>query len=453
MLDALIHLIEHLGNWGYAILFVAAALESGIFLGLFIPGETVVVTAGFLAAQHALDLDTVITAVALGAVLRDSIGFELGRNLGRPWAEHHGRRLGLSAQRFRKGEAFFMKHGGKAVLLGRFVHFARVLVPFVAGSTHMRYATFVFYNVIGAILWAAAAALLGYFMGQLSELWVGRASAIMGGLVLVAFAFILFGRWLIEHEEQIHDYLARFTQKPLILAFLRQFSPQIAWLQRRLTPGEYFGLKLTVGILIFIGAAWLFGGITQDVIAGDPLTIVDHRLAAWFAAHENPRAVTLMSFISRLHAWPLAGLGFAFLLYLLWKREWRWAVISICVIPGGMLLNAVTKLAVHRPRPMFPEFATAIQTYTFPSGHTMAAVLVYGLLATYMIAHSETWRWRISIALATAFTVCLVAFSRLYLGIHYLSDVLAAMAEGVAWLALCHMAVTTLWLSSDSSRR
>ena len=445
MLDYLVDLVSRLRSWGYLIIFALATMESAVFLGLFIPGETVVVAAGFMAAQHVLDLDAVIVTAAGGAALGDSIGFELGRRLGRPWAERQGSRLGVTAERLMRGEAFFSRHVGKAVLLGRFVHFARVLVPFVAGSARLPYATFVTYNVLGATLWASSAALLGYFFGQLSEKWLGRASAIVGGIAFVAFALTWLWYWVAEHGQQVKDRWAHFRQRPPVAVLLQEFAPQIAWLRRRLSPGEYFGLQLTLGVLFFTGAAWLFGGITQDVIAGDPLTVVDQKVAVWFERHANPGITAVMSAISWLHTWPIALAGVAFLAYLARKRLWRWSAIVFCAVAGGVLMNIVVKLAVHRERPTLSALAAALKTYSFPSGHTLAATVIYGVIAAYLISSAGAWRRQVSIGFAAFFIVVLAAFSRVYLGVHYLSDVLAAMAEGVAWLALSHIAVNTLW--------
>jgi membrane protein DedA with SNARE-associated domain len=191
MLDYLVDLVGRLGHWGYLVLFLAAGLESAAFLGVFIPGESLVLVCGFLAAQGALDLDAVIVTVGLGATLGDSVGYELGRRLGRPWIERHGRRFGLSKDRLDRADAFFARHGGKSVFLGRFVGFARAVVPFLAGSSRMSYSRFLPYNALGAALWAICFVVLGYFAGaswQRAERWIGAASAILAGVVLTVLA-------------------------------------------------------------------------------------------------------------------------------------------------------------------------------------------------------------------------------------------------------------------------
>ena len=108
-------------------------------------------------------------------------------------------------------------------------------------------------------------------------------------------------------------------------------------------------------------------------------------------------------------------------------------------------MNIIVKLAVHRERPTLSGLAAALKTYSFPSGHTLAASVIYGVIPAYLMSRARPWKRQVVIGFAAFFLVTLVAFSRVYLGVHYVSDVLAAMAEGVAWLALSHIAVTTLW--------
>lgn len=110
-----------------------------------------------------------------------------------------------------------------------------------------------------------------------------------------------------------------------------------------------------------------------------------------------------------------------------------------------MLLNVLMKYAFRRARPSFEDAILALSTYSFPSGHVAGSTLLYGVVAAMLLAQVATWRWRVMIVLVALAMVVLVALTRLYLGVHYLSDVLAAFAEGVAWLALCLTGVHTYW--------
>jgi membrane protein DedA with SNARE-associated domain len=193
MLQYLLDLVARLGHWSYLIIFLAAALECAAFAGLLVPGESLVLASGFFAHEGVLELDALMAAVAIGAIVGDNIGYQLGLRLGREWLLRHGARVGVTAARVRRAEAFFAHHGPKAVFFGRFVGFARALVPFVAGASRMPYRQFLVYNALGAVLWTMGFVLLGYVLGaswRVAERWIGRTSVLLaviiavGGLVL-----------------------------------------------------------------------------------------------------------------------------------------------------------------------------------------------------------------------------------------------------------------------------
>jgi undecaprenyl-diphosphatase len=189
VLDALVDFVWRLGQWGYVIVFVAATLETSVFVGLVVPGDTIALLAGFLVSAGVLGLPETIVVAALGAALGDSIGYELGRRLGRPWLVRHGGRVGLGPARLARLDALFARHGGKAVFIGRFIAVARALTPFMAGSSRMPYLRFLGWNLAGAILWAVALVVLGYALGEswrIAERWVGRAALIASVLVVLA---------------------------------------------------------------------------------------------------------------------------------------------------------------------------------------------------------------------------------------------------------------------------
>jgi undecaprenyl-diphosphatase len=154
-----------------------------------VPGETIVVGGGILASFGVLDLpETLVTAVA-GALTGDNVGYWLGRRLGRPWLDQHGRKIGVDPGMLARVDALFERHGGKAVLIGRFIGFLRAMAPFAAGSSRMPYVRFAAYNAVGGTAWGIFFVLLGYFLGSswhVVERWFGRVGLVIGLIVLAA---------------------------------------------------------------------------------------------------------------------------------------------------------------------------------------------------------------------------------------------------------------------------
>src|SRR5262245_47701589 len=151
--------------WAYVVLGLLAAAESAAFVGLAIPGETAMLLGGFLAYQGRVSLPLMMVAGAIGAIVGDSTGYEIGRVFGEPLKRSRlGRRVG--EERWAKGEAYLRAKGGRAVFLGRFVGLLRALVPALAGMSRMPYRTFLPWNVAGGIIWAPGFVFLGYLAGR-----------------------------------------------------------------------------------------------------------------------------------------------------------------------------------------------------------------------------------------------------------------------------------------------
>ena len=194
MLDRLINLANHLGAWGYLIIFLVVVLECQALLGLFIPGESLVIAGGFLAAQGVFEPYTLIVGVSLAAILGDSISFELGRRLGRAWLVSP-RRLRLWPKLLSRVETFFHRHGDKSVFAGHFLHVMRALMPFVAGMSRMNYPRFLVFNTAGCVVWATFFVLLGYFVGASwvwVAKWVGHAGAVIAGVLVLVMVWVWF---------------------------------------------------------------------------------------------------------------------------------------------------------------------------------------------------------------------------------------------------------------------
>lgn len=162
MLFDLVSLIKAAGYLG---LFGIVFAESGLLIGFFLPGDSLLFTAGFLASQEYLDIVLLISVCFGGAVLGDSFGYYFGRKAGPKVFTRDDSWL-FHKDHVARAKIFYEKHGGKTVILARFLPVIRTFAPILAGVGKMHYPTFLFYNITGAILWAIGVTLLGYFLGQ-----------------------------------------------------------------------------------------------------------------------------------------------------------------------------------------------------------------------------------------------------------------------------------------------
>jgi membrane-associated phospholipid phosphatase len=177
----------------------------------------------------------------------------------------------------------------------------------------------------------------------------------------------------------------------------------------------------------------------------NPLAGTDHELAGWFHERLTP------AFVSVLHAFAHFGSGewiglvvFALVLFLAWKRWWPSLVVLIVAVPGGMLLNEWVKLLVQRQRPFLDGPFVDWSGYSFASGHTIGATLLYGQLLLFVLPALKERHWRLLSILSAMSLIALVGFSRVALGAHFLTDVLAAIFFGIIWLMFCLFATKSM---------
>ncbi len=150
---------------GYAGLFAIVFAESGLLFGIFLPGDSLLFTAGFLASAGFFDPLILVLLFVAAAVLGDAVGYTFGRRVGRRLYERPNSRW-FKRRHLERAEAFYERHGGKAIVLARFVPIVRTLAPVVAGMACMRYRRFALYNVLGGALWGAGVTLAGYSLGN-----------------------------------------------------------------------------------------------------------------------------------------------------------------------------------------------------------------------------------------------------------------------------------------------
>jgi membrane-associated phospholipid phosphatase len=189
---------------------------------------------------------------------------------------------------------------------------------------------------------------------------------------------------------------------------------------------------------LFVTNALLLFQNSVVLAMANPLAGSDHEVAGWFHAHLTRTFVSVLRAFTEFGSGEWIGVVLLFVaLYFVWKKWWPSLVTLIIAVPGGMLLNEWVKVLVHRHRPFVDGPFVDWSGYSFASGHTIGATLLYGQLLLFVLPALKTRHWRLLCIFSAVFLVLLVGFSRIALGAHFLTDVLAAIIFGIVWLMLC----------------
>lgn len=199
-IDIVLHLDKHLallvqqyGVWIYAILFAIIFSETGFVVTPFLPGDSLLFVAGALAALGGMDITILLATLAAAATLGNMLNYQIGRFLGPKVFHWEGSRL-FNKEALQKTHAFYEKHGGKTLVISRFLPLFRTFAPFVAGIGAMSYPRFTFFNLIGATAWVFSLTLAGYFFGNLP--WVqSNLTAVILGIIAISMVPVVVG-WL-----------------------------------------------------------------------------------------------------------------------------------------------------------------------------------------------------------------------------------------------------------------
>jgi membrane protein DedA with SNARE-associated domain/membrane-associated phospholipid phosphatase len=420
-----------LGKWTYLLVGGLAFLETGAGVGLVAPGESAVLIGGVVAGQGQISIVTLIALVWACAVAGDCTSYFLGRRLGRAFLERHGPRLKITEERLQKVEAFFDRHGGATILIGRFIGLVRAIAPFLAGASRMEVRRFLPYDILGAGLWSALFCLLGYFFWRslgTVEKYIGRGAAAFTALVVIALA-IIFAVRLRRDAEMRARVRERLDANPV----WRRVRRPLAFAWHRFSPGR-LGLELTtllalasVGLFTFFWLESLLGTTMLASLDDDAFSLLDRLY--------TPVAGDVVRVFTDLGSFPVTVL--AVLLTAGWAIRTRRATREGMALVGAYAVTwavvHVAKTATDRPRPPDPHASSA--GMAFPSGHSAYAVaLVACAIVLARGGHRMATRFAI-VGIAIGLAVA-IGLSRVYLRVHYLSDVLGGWAIGTAIFSL-----------------
>lgn len=276
--QSLLPSIEHFHVLAYWLAFVAALLETALVVGLLVPGSTLLLLLGALAAAGHLEFSGVLWFGIAGAVLGDNLNYWLGSRYGHRWTRDG--MWFLRPEHFDQARRFFDAHGAKSVFLGRFIPSIKEVAPFVAGTVGMRQRIFFFWNVLGGIGWGLQWIGGGYLFGQslkLAQAWMSRVGVALFALLLVWLLLWLLKHAVLRHGPQVLLLLASLSRSiagavrrnPYVVRFVRRHPGAVRFLADRTDRSHFCGLPLTLLVIAFGYVLALFAGIVEDLVSTD----------------------------------------------------------------------------------------------------------------------------------------------------------------------------------------
>jgi len=444
------HLIQELakslGQWAYLLVGFLAMAETAAFLGFIAPGEFAIIIGGVLAGEGSLSIQVLIGVVWVSIVIGDSIGFLIGRKLGRGFIERNAERFPWALKHFGRVEQFFRDHGGKSIFLGRWIGFARPLMPFTAGTSGMPYRRFLPYDILGAGTWGTFFCLVGYiFWRNFDEVTklASRGALALGVIVFTIAGIVLLIRRLRDPATRARWklWIDRQAERPLLRPpaavarlFYRVFvnpiwhvaRPWVRFTIKRLTPGE-LGIELTTllaiaavcGYIIFLQIDLLNEDplIRGDMTAIDISQEIQHSALTWLA-----RSVSLLGAFLFVTLLVIGVTG-----YLLGQKRRVEAVMLVSAFFVTEIATHIIKVAEGRDRPEGALVDAAGGSY--PSGHASLSV-TYVAIGVLLARSASNASRRIAWIVAGFAIGFLIGSSRVYLRVHYLSDVVGGWALG-----------------------
>lgn len=415
--------------------FTASLLEALAVIGTVVPGSAIVFAAGMLIGLGQLDPWWAAAMAVSGAVMGDGISY---------WLGHHFQdsiRTVWPLNKFpvllERGQLYFEKNGGKSVFLGRFLGPVRAIVPVVAGMTGMPATQFYAMNLLSALAWAAAHLLPGLLFGASLQLAGAVSSRLVVVLLIIAVFFWTLSKLVQLAYHQVWPRMKSLRDRAVAQAHQKP-GPFASAVLSLLDPAKAESPALLTAALLLIGGAWLFLGIVEDVTSNDPLIQIDQMIYLALQGLRTAWGDRLMVAVTEAGG----AVGTVFLiagvaLLLAIKRRWRTLGYWLAAIGMAEIFVVLLKYTLERARPH--NIYTGLAQFSFPSGHATSSIVAYGFLA-FLVSRGKSDRGKMAITLLAAAVITLIAFSRIYLGVHWFSDVLAGMSLGLAWVALLSIA-------------
>ena len=436
----LVPYIAHLGILGYWIAAVATLLETVLIVGLFFPGSTIVLIFGALSATGYYDFWYLMAFTVPSAMLGDYINYKLGKRYGQSWFIKE--KWFLRKSHLTKGKQFFDTYGAKSLSFGRLMPTIKEMLPFIAGSMDIRLNKFLFWDALGAIAWGFEFLGIGYLFGSsinLARAWLGRIAAfafiifaIFIFIYIIKVFFLRYGSDILAFQKSIWQSI---KTNPDVLKITDKYPRFFAFLNSRLTTKRFNGLTLTTLSIAFVYIFFSLMDTTVSILKKGVLFKFDLMLASLVAYFRDISIIKVMLFITMFgneKVIILLSIA-AIIIFVIYKKK---SYISpfLISIAGSVATTWSIKYLLHRPRP-YEAYYQAIG-FSFPSGHSTIAVAFYGFITYAFISNLKGIKLKLNALIIGLIIIMLIGVSRIYLDVHYASDVWAGYLIGALWLII-----------------
>lgn len=413
------------------LVFLIAFSDAIVLLGAIVPALPLMIAIGVLIGMGQIDGPYAVLCAALGAFSGDGLSYWIGRRWGDDlrgvWP------IRRYPQMLERGEQLFRRNASKSLLIARYVGAVRPFVPAIAGMARMPFVRYGRISAFACLSWATLYLLPGWALGEAYEAVAAVADklalALLGlaAALALVWAIVLYTwRWFAMNADGLLARALRWSQT----------HPRLGRLVRSvIDPSRRESVSLLLLASCLFAVAWAWAWFSGTLLAnGGPLRI-DHDVHALMFALRNPLADRTMATLAALGSAPVLGsaCGGA-MLWLLWRRRWKAALHWGLAIAVGLGLTEALAAVVHMPRPPM-----AAAGFGFPSIAVTMITVVFGFFAV-LIARELPGRQRVWPYLLTGVATALVGFARLYLGAHWLSDIIGGVLLGTLWVLLIGIA-------------
>lgn len=415
-----------------ALIFLIAFCDALVVLGIVVPALPLLFAAGTLVGLGHVSGPYALVCAATGAFVGDGLSFWIGRHLGPRRLRQHWPFVRYP-QWLDRGETLFRRHGIKSILIARFVGAVRPFVPAIAGMLQMPIRRYVVPSAFASVIWAAVFLAPGWLLGASYDAVAAvadRLALALGGLavaVALVWAGVLYTwRWFANNADHLLARLLRWVHAHPLLG---RYAGAVVDPNR---PGSASLLMLAACLLAI---SWIcFTLLAMLLASGGPLAM-DHHLQDLMWRLRNPLADHLMAGLASLGDVQVLGIAASVALaYLMWRRRWMAAAHWVAALAFGLALTSLLEAVIDMPRP-----PTAPPGFGFPSVAVTMTTIIFGFFAV-LIARELPGRKRVWPYLLAGVITTVVGFARLYLGAHWLSDLVGGTLFGLIWLLILGIA-------------